>query len=382
MARTERAGSGTRSRARTIGRRAAALGALAAVLVGLLTGPVQADPAPQLRVAARQQVQPLFHRRALPDPSVVPYAGGFVALATGSRVPRATARHPSGPWRVHPRALVKLPRWARSPDIWASDMVRVRQHWLIYFSAPVRGLGAGGRCIGVARSARPLGAFRSVGRRPLICPRRARAPRAYDGLRNRGRRMPRTGVIDPSGFRGHGGRRYLLYKTQGFPSSIRLVRLTSGGAKVPRHARSRQLVRARGTVENPVLVRRHRHFVLFTSEGFYGRCDYRTTWRRSRSLTHWKHARAHVLLRRSGLGVCGPGGADVVTRKHGRSLVFFHGWTCHSGRRACPRQFHIGHSHIGHSHMGRGRTAQRSLYAAHLRWAHGAPRVRRFLRAR
>ena len=187
--------------------------------------------------------------------------------------------------------------------------------------------------------------------------------------------MPRSGVIDPSGFRGRHGRRYLLYKTQRYPSSIRIVRLDAHGTRVHRHEHSRALLRRPGIVENPVLVRRGRHVVLFTSEGYYGGCDYRTTWRRAHRLRDLWRARPHVLLRRSHRGICGPGGADVVARGHRPPLLFFHGWTCWNSRRACPAGFKVGRS-------PRLR-AQRSLFAAHLRWSRsGTPRVRGFLRAR
>ncbi|GAB3775644.1 hypothetical protein FB382_004192 [Nocardioides ginsengisegetis] len=343
---------------------------LAALLATGLESGASARPSTERPLRAH----PLLHQRGFADPSVTRYGGGYVAVSTGRGAPRATATSPTGPWTMRRRAMLKLPRWSVNQEIWASDMVKVRHRWLLYYSAPVRGLGRGARCIGVATSHSALGTFRSVGRRPLVCPRGADAPRAWDQLRHRGRHMPRSGVIDPSGFRGAGGSRYLLYKTQGYPSSIRIVRLTSRGARVARHAHSRQLVRARGIIENPVLVRRHQHFVLFTSEGFYGGCHYRTTWRRSHRLLHWGHRRPHLLLRRSRMGVCGPGGADVVTRKHEQPLVFFHGWTCW-GHLPCPPSFHINRS--------RGMHPKRSLYAAHLRWTRrGTPKVRGFLHPR
>jgi len=321
-----------------------------------------------------ERVHPLLHGRGFADPSVVPYGGGYVAVSTGRGAPRATATSPTGPWRMRGPAMLKLPGWTRSPEIWASDMVRIKGRWLLYYSAPVAGLGVGARCIGVARSRTALGIFRPVGRRPLVCPDKAAGLSAWDPMRHRGRHMPHGGVIDPSGFRGAGGGRYLLYKTQGYPSSIRIVRLSSRGARVLHHARSRQMIRARGIIENPVLVRKHRHYVLFTSEGFYGGCHYRTTWRRSQKMMHWTHHHAHELLKRSRMGVCGPGGADVVTRRHEQPLVFFHGWTCWGGL-PCPPSFHINRS--------RGLRPKRSLYAAHLRWSRrGTPRVRGYLHPR
>ena len=347
------------------------LGALVTVVALIATLATMTGSAADARPAA-MRVNPLLHGHGFADPSVARYGGGYVAVSTGIGAVRATAHHPTGPWRIRRRAMVRLPRWASDNVIWASDVVRVGHHWLLYYSAPVRGLGPEGRCIGVASSRTALGNFRSTSRRPLVCPGRARTRPAYDRMSRRSHRLPRTGVIDPSGFRSRHGRRYLLYKTQGLPSTIRIVRLSADGRRVKRHARSRQLLRSRHIIENPVMLQKRRRFVLITSEGFYGRCSYRTTWRRSTTLgRHWQHARRHVLLHRS-TRLCGPGGADVVTRAGARPLLFFHGWTCWHTRRACPRRFHIDRPH--------GTRPHRSLYAAHLRWRRGMPRVRGFLR--
>ena len=350
------------------------LGVLVTVvaLIATLTTMTMTGPAADARPVA-MRISPLLHGHGFADPSVVKYGGGYLAVSTGVGAVRATATSPTGPWHIRRQAMVRLPHWASSNVIWASDLVRVRHRWLLYYSAPVRGLGPEGRCIGVASSRSALGNFRSVSRRPLVCPRRAHTRPAYDRMSRRSHRLPRTGVIDPSGFQSHDGSHFLLYKTQGLPSTIRIVRLTSNGLRVRRHARSRQLLSSRHIIENPVMLQKHGRFVLFTSEGFYGRCSYKTTWRRSSGLTHhWQKARVHVLLHRSALRVCGPGGADVVMRDGAKPLLFFHGWTCWDTRRACPRRFHIDRPHGTHPH--------RSLYAAHLRWRKGRPRVRGFLR--
>lgn len=350
------------------------LGALVTAVALIATLATMTGPAADARPTA-MRVNPLLHGHGFADPSVVKYGGGYIAVSTGIGAVRATAASPTGPWRIRRQAMLRLPGWASNNVIWASDLVRIKHRWLLYYSAPVRGLGAGGRCIGVASSRKALGNFRSFSRRPLVCPGRANTRPAYDRMSRRSHRLPRTGVIDPSGFQTRNGQHYLLYKTQGLPSTIRIVRLTHDGLRVKRRAHSRQLLSSRHIIENPVMLQKRGRFVLMTSEGFYGRCSYKTTWRRSTALgRHWQHARAHVLLRRSSLRVCGPGGADVVTRAGAKPLLFFHGWTCWDTRRACPRRFHIDRP--------RGSRPQRSLYAAHLRWHRGMPKVRSFLRPR
>ena len=96
-----------------------------------------------------------------------------------------------------------------------------------------------------------------------------------------------------------------------------MVLLTPDGLAVAPGERSKMLLRSNDTVENPALVHQGSHYVLFTSEGYYGDCDYRTTWRKSRK----KWTVAHVvdeLPRPGDHRLCGPGGADVVVPRPAR----------------------------------------------------------------
>ncbi|GAA4373772.1 glycoside hydrolase family 43 protein [Nocardioides caricicola] len=305
--------------------------ALVAALMMALVVELGGVPASAQQAESVAKAAPVFRAGGFADPSVVRYDGGYLAISTSPHVQRAIARTPQGPWhRIRP-ALPRLPHWAaRNQAIWAADLVQTRAGgWRLYYSAAV---GRGDRrCIGVAVARTALDQFRPLGSRPLICPPR--------------------GAIDPSAFTGRNGRPYLLFKTQGLPSTIQLLPLTRDGRHRARHAKPRMLLRSRHVVENPVLLQRGKHLVLFTSEGHFGDCQYRTVWRRSRTLHHLRVTRPHSLLRRANTGICGPGGADVVRGSERRPLLFFHGWA--GGRRV--------------------------MYAMHLHWRHGAPRVRGFL---
>jgi len=299
-----------------------------------------------------------------PDPAVTTYRHGLVAVSTGPNAPRMVSAAANAPWHLAGHALTRKPEWATGNGVWGVDLVRSGKRWLLYYAAPVRGLGPEGRCLGVAVSRTALGGFVPVGR-PLVCPRGARKPGgrliapAPDRVRSVMSRLPRRGVIDPSVAR-VGGRLFLLYKTQGIPSTIRLVRLTDGGLHAART--SHELIRVGHIVENPVLVRHGRQYVLLTSEGSFADCGYRTTWRASTHLLRWSGSRPRVLLGR-GSGVCGPGGADVVVR-HAGPVVFFHGWACGRFAATCT---------AGSNARAESR---RTLYAARLVWRGGRPRLR------
>lgn len=346
----------------------ALLGAVvAALIVASLASPAAAgrtDPPPA----------PLIWEHGFADPAVAAYGDGVVAAATGrGNAIRAMAAGPAGPWQDLAPALESWPAWAAVPDhsVWGPDLVRVGNRWLLYYAVRVRGLGRTGRCIGVALAPTPDSPFTPVGNRPLVCPAGADTPRAEDRVR-RSPALPRQGVIDPSLFRSRKGRLYLLYRTQGMPSTIRMVRLAGSGVTVPDSRRSHELVRNAGIVENPVLVQRGGQYVLLVSEGWFGHCRYRTLWQRSRSVWNWSGSRGRVLMDRDSTGLCGPGGADVLTR-HRVSRIYFHGWVCGEIPRPCPRGFA---KEPGVDTPGE----RRALYAARLRWTASArPWLGRFL---
>ena len=305
--------------------------------------------------------------RGFADPTVARYGGGWVGISTGPAAPRAIAPQPGGPWENIPSALTTLPSWAISGRIWASDLVEADGVWLLYFSAEVAGLGLDGRCIGVATATDPTQGF-VPDERPLVCPKQAAAPRAYDRIKRRGRDLPKGGVIDPDYFRDRGGAGYLLYRTQGTPSTIRIVALPRSGRPDPGMERSTELVRRRGVIENPTLLRRGRQYVLLTSEGEFGECRYKTTYRRSMRLTDFSRSKRGVLVDSRKSGLCGPGGADLGRGPGGETLLFFHAWTCPELGGNCP----------GGRNYDRDNAydARRSLFAATLRFTgRKAPKI-------
>jgi len=310
------------------------------------------------------------------DPSVVEVDRGYVAVGTGIGLTQWRARGARGPWKPLAAPLTTMPSWVLPGEIWAPDLAPVAGGWALYYSAPAAGLNPGGRCIGAAFSTLPTGPFTPVGEVPLVCPARVGQPPAEDQLANRSG-LPASGVIDASLFTERDGRHYLLYKTQGTPSSIRMVPLTPDGLHAAAGTASKMLVRSGNTIENPTLIRqtvpgRGSQLVLLTSEGWYGSCDYRTTWRVSTSRWRWP-AQGATLLGPAGTGVCGPGGADVVQpRDGGKARLFFHGWLCFQTDQACPRGFRVDRDGTW--------LPNRALYGATLTWSRsGAPSIESYL---
>lgn len=344
-------------------RLAVLLASLLALALGTLTAPARAQVT---------QPAPLLWSGAVGDPSVVKVGDRHVVVATGRQVARAY-RDPGKGWQWTAPVLAARPAWAEPrADIWAADISRAGDKWVLYYAVPVDGLGTYGRCIGVAVARHALDSFRPVGTRPLVCPKQADTPRAQDKVKG-AKDLPVVGVIDPSVFVER-GKRYLLYKTDGVPSSIRLLPLTRGGLGVRKSADPKrpsiELLRSSGVIENPVLLRRKKDYYLFASEGNFARCKYRETWRRSTSLKDWSEIDSGVLLtRKKTAGVCGPAGGDILVEGT-RTTMYFHGWVDPTTGRPMHRTFDA---------WGGQESALRAMYGARLGFPHKVPTVRRFL---
>lgn len=340
---------------------------------GLAAGP---GSLPASAVPARETVQPLVHERDVADPSVVEYYGGYLVTGTGPLMPRLRSRGARGPWQELPPTMTAFPSWVLPGEQWAPDLHQVADGtWVLYYSALVGGLNPGARCLGVATAATATGPFTAFGEAPLVCPPRAGALAAEDQMLNRPADLPLSGAIDASVFEERDGRLYLLYKTQGTPSSIRMVLLTPDGLHVAPGRASRMLLRSNDIVENPTLVHQGSHYVLLTSEGWYGDCAYRTTWRKSRQKWRWRTP-STSLLGPVITGLCGTGGADVVVpRRDGKARIFFHGWVCYQTRSPCPRDFR--------RDSDGGLLPVRGLYGALLDWGRSdAPELAGYLSPR
>ena len=261
------------------------------------------------------------------DPGLLRVGSDYYAFMTGGPLAEvARSNTPGGPWTRQPNALSRWGAWASgSGAVWAPDVWRTSAGWVLYYSAPAKGF-AGQRCIGTAVADSPGGPYEPADS-PLICPILDGEDPVAD------RPDPTSGVIDPNPFQDADGRRYLLYKTQKTPGTIRMFPLNADGL----HGRgelSRELVRHADSIENPVMVKRGKQYVLLASANWYDQCRYSTVWRRSTELWSFADKEEHVLLDRANTGLCGPGGADVVTGGHGPDLMYLHGWVCSADDQA------------------------------------------------
>ena len=339
----------------------AAVAAAVAVIGGLLVPSSSAD-------VVAFPPRPLFWEQPLADPSVVLDGARWFAAGTGWRGGTSSSAQEYAGWAAGPALLDSRPLWARNGDVWAPELVRSADGtWLAYYSVPVLGLPATeDRCNGVATSPDLATPFTPIHTQPLACPEGAATAPASDVVPTE-QGLPRRGVIDPSSYVAPDGRRFLLYRTQGTPSSIRMVRLTASGLRAA--GPSRELLRDPGVLENPEMVDQGGWHHLLLSRGDYGRCGYRTVWRRSESVRRgWQEAPETLLLDRRTTGICGPGGADYVGLTPNR--LFLHGWVCDGANGPCESTYS--------SHDDPLRRGRRVLYVAGLAWTADGPELAGF----
>lgn len=327
----------------------------AALLLGVGIA-VTAVPPP----AAAAAPAPVYSGAQVADPGVVRTGGHFYAFATGTRAPVFEGDEAAGPWTSLGPALASVPGWATDGSVWAPDAVQTSAGWVLYFSLPAAGMN-GQRCIGVATATAVTGPYTPAAN-PLVCPDGRNG--AHDTVP--GRPVAGAGVIDPSPFQHSDGRRFLLYKTQQTPSSIRMLRLDDAGTDWIGNA-SGELLRNSGIVENPSMVQQGSTYVLFASRYGYNSCGYVTAYYTSTNLSDFHGSAQHDLMTQSSTGgLCGPGGADVTPSLDGGWRVFLAAWVC-TGTAPCTSSGTV------------PGTARRVLYAAVLNWNGATPSRGAFL---
>ncbi len=332
--------------------------AVVATLIAVCTAPASwaAGPAPVYAPSG-----------SVADPGVLRDNGNFYVFGTGTGVPVSRGDTAGGPWSSVGPALntSDLPDWVeQGHDIWAPDAWDTDAGYVLYYSAVAKDFG-GQRCIGVATSATVDGTYAPLTGAPLVCP-----GGRHDGADTApGRPVADAGVIDPSPFADSEGRRFLLYKTQQTPSSLRMVRLDDQGLHWAGDD-SGELLQSDGIIENPAMVQRGSQFVLLASRYGYDNCSYATVWLRSSDKWNFAGATEHTLMSTADTGLCGPGGADPTPSLDGGWRIFLHGWVCGTGTQACTD-----------SQISSGVQHRRALYAAVLNWGldDATPSVGEFL---
>jgi hypothetical protein len=132
-----------------------------------------------------------------PDPFMLVEGGRHYLFTSQDRVPANVPVRSGvlvGQWGAVTDALPDLPAWASPGETWAPDVHRFGSHYLLYFTALLKGSDPGIECIGDAVSTKPAGPYLSAAT-PLIC------------------QSAQGGSIDPRTFVDSDGTPYLLWKS-------------------------------------------------------------------------------------------------------------------------------------------------------------------------
>jgi len=282
--------------------RAQAYTALLAVLVPL-TLAVPAAAGTSTVAAAGNGPRELI-AQGFADPDIVRVGQTWYAYATNDyrHLPVASAPTIDGPWQVLGDAMPGGPgSWAVAGRTWAPD-VQPNSDGTLTLTYTAQDAASGRQCIGVAFANSPNGGFTPYGSGPLICP------------------LSQGGAIDTNTFVARDGKRYLTWKNDGNainqPSTLWVSQVTNNGTTLVGPTTAMLTVAAGQIIEAPDLVQRDNKMVLFYSGGSYATCGYYTGYATAPTITGpWTSG--STFMTQANTGLCGPGGADVVTAQEG-----------------------------------------------------------------
>jgi len=255
-----------------------------------------------------------------PDPFVLPMGEELVAYATnGQHLNVRFSRSIDGVYWSNPvDAMPVLPAWvhAEGPDIWAPEVMRVGQTYVMYFTGRHKSLTRPDGltlCVGAATSDTPSGPFTPAAE-PLTC---------GEGM----------GAIDPSPFR-DGDNLWLYIKTDGnccgTPISIIAQKLSADGTILvgaPVHVAglTNDKPWEGAVIEGEQMIRHDGRYYMFFAANDYGSDKYATGYATCASpLGPCRDAEENPILK-SEPDLVGPGHQSVFTFR-GKTYIAYHAW--------------------------------------------------------
>ncbi|WP_053204064.1 family 43 glycosylhydrolase [Jiangella muralis] len=259
-------------------------------------------------MAAVPEVPKVMIGQDFPDPDILRVGNTWYAYATNNswHVPVASAPTIDGPWSIRGDAMPHgwSDGWSVYGYTWAPDVV-ANPDGTFTLTYTARHGTTGRQCLGVALANSPLGPFVPYGGQPLVC--------------------SGSNVIDANTFVAADGTRYLLWKDGSH--ALYMQQAVDNGARLI-GSRVTMLTSSGTVIEAPDIVQRGGRFFLFYSVNTFDSCNYHTAYATASSVTGpWQFT--GTLMTQGNSGVCGPGGADVVTAADGLTggdKMFVHGW--------------------------------------------------------
>ncbi|WP_205480791.1 glycoside hydrolase family 43 protein [Sphingomonas arenae] len=218
-------------------------------------------------LSAEPAFVPVFERN-FPDPFITEHNGEFIAYSTndGPNVPMATSRDlvtwafvmdPADATKKRD-AMPTLAPWAKAGSTWAPEVMKVGDHWILYYTAAYRKQNI--QCLGAAVARDPKGPFVDTSPEPFLCQREL------------------GGTIDANPFRDRDGKLYLYFKNDGNrvrrPTRLWGVQLSADGLKLQGEPVDLGMTDKDrwegGVIEAPTMVLTPQGHTMFYSAGFFG----------------------------------------------------------------------------------------------------------------
>lgn len=287
-------------------------------------------------VVAAQSNEPVFQNPVIninfPDPFILQVDGTYYAYATnssGHNVQTATSTDLVH-WTIGRDALPALPRWVKlsRPDVWAPEVLRVDDKYLMYYTA--RDRVSGSQCIGLAVSEAPQGPFRDPRDVPFVC------------------QPEEGGSIDASPFRDADGTLYLYWKNDGNDINMRTYiyaqQLTPDGMDLVGEAVrlvSNVQPWTGPLVEAPTMWLQDGKYTLFYSGNFFASDAYAVGYAACETpLGPCVEAEENPILASDVTDtplVVGPGHQTVIRDEAGQTWLVYHVWQISGGMRTDSR---------------------------------------------
>jgi arabinan endo-1,5-alpha-L-arabinosidase len=270
-------------------------------------------------------VNPVYDRD-FPDPDVLRVGDTFYAYATNAAANNIRTAYSKDlvHWMPLNDALPNLPDWATREFgyVWAPDVSKVGDKYLMYFVAHFAIDKGGTQCIGTAISDKPDGVFDPTDE-PIVC------------------QIAQGGSIDPATFVDDDGKRYLLWKNDGNSGGgqtwIYIQPVSEDGLTLegePTKLITADQVWEGVLVEGPTLWKRGGKYYLFYSANAYNSPDYAVGYAVADSiLGPYVKAPQPLLKRNVTAGMVGPGGQDIVLDEAGNTWMLYHNWAPGGYRR-------------------------------------------------
>ncbi len=264
------------------------------------------------------------------DPGFNHFGSRYYIYATGDHFPVRSSTSPTGPYSKSMNSMPAIPKWVglspkRSHDLWAPSVFRTtdsgRPLFVMYFTGFRKGWGA--NCVGVATSRSPDHGFQPVGH--PICATRSDHE-----------------AIDPSQYRTADGTRWILFKTDvGNVSDFRIEAIHMRQGITPDLKTRRTIVSSPDKrMEAPSMIAHGHRVFLFLSRGDYTNCSYSTdVWSAKSFKSTFSPVR--TVMSTASTGLCGPGGATVLT-DGAATRIAFHAYPDHNPGPGTPRFAWVG----------------------------------------